>query len=116
MAEPSAPSRRYKKPVLIEIFAECVLTPGTLPVPRFFDTVPTLKARGFTDIEMIGNVQMTANEGPSMQPRIRCWSADRRRLIQIAEDLVIVNLIGDYPGWRPFIELFELGMRDVVGA
>ena len=34
----------------------------------------------------------------------------------MAEDLVIVNLIGDYPGWRPFIELFELGMRDVVGV
>src|SRR5689334_20640952 len=112
----SVGSKRYKKPVLIEIFAECFLTPGTLPGPRFFDIVPSLKARGFTNIEVVGNMQVTPEEGPTMQPRIRCWSADKRQLIQIGEDLVITNLVGEYPGWRPFIELFELALRDVIRA
>jgi len=116
MKPPSVLSKRYKKPVLIEIFAECFLASGTLPGPRFFDIVPALKTRGFTNIEFVGNVQMTPEEGPSMQPRVRCWSADKKQLIQIAEDLVIVNLVGEYPGWKPFTDLFELAIREVARA
>ena len=38
--------------------------------------------------------------------RIRCWTVDRTRLVQLAHDSVAMNLVspeGTYPGWPPFV-------------
>src|SRR5713101_2176731 len=97
---------RYKKPVLIEIFAECFFAPSSLTAVRLMDVVPALKSNGFDDIELVGSLQLSVGE-PTMQPRIRCWSKGRKKLVQLSEDCLIVNLLGDYAGWPTFIELLE---------
>jgi hypothetical protein len=97
---------RYKKPTIFEIFIECFLAPSTLSVSRLFDIVPALKEKGFTDVELQPTFQVGTDE-PSLRPRIRCWSEGRKKLIQLSEDTLIVNLVGEYPGWQAFTELLE---------
>jgi len=104
----------YKKPTIIEIYIECFLAPSTLTVSRLFDVVPALKEKGFTDIELQPSFQVGTGE-PSLQPRIRCWSEGRKKLIQLSEDNLIVNLVGDYPEWPAFTELLESAVG-VVGS
>ncbi len=108
-------SKRYKNPTLIEIYIECYLTPSTLTAARLFDVVPAVKAKGFTDVEMLGNFQLGPGEA-MVQPRVRCWSEGRKKLIQMSEDTLIVNLVGGYPGWATFTELLETAVNAVTGA
>jgi uncharacterized protein (TIGR04255 family) len=104
----------YKKPTIIEIYIECFLAPSTLTVSRVFDVVPALKEKGFTDIELQPSFQVGIGEA-NLQPRIRCWSEGRKKLIQLSEDNLIVNLVGEYPGWPTFTELLESAVS-VVGS
>jgi len=104
----------YKKPTIIEIYIECFLAPSTLTVSRLFEVVPALKEKGFTDIELQPSFQVGIGE-PNLQPRIRCWSEGRKKLVQISEDNLIVNLVGEYPGWPEFTELLESAVS-VVGS
>ena len=103
----------YKKPTIIEIYIECFLAPSTLTVSRFFEIVPALKEKGFTDIELQPSFQVGIGE-PNLQPRIRCWSEGRKKLVQISEDNLIVNLVGEYPGWPAFTELLESAVSVVA--
>jgi len=101
----------YRKPILIEILAETHLHAGTLPESAFFDIVPVLKERGFTQVELgeAGlSVEIEASGEPRarQKPRVRCWRTDRKALVQIAEDLMVTNLTGLYPGWNHFRELY----------
>jgi hypothetical protein len=71
----------YKKPTIIEIYIECFFAPSMLKVSRLFDVVPALREKGFTDIELQPSFQVGIGE-PNLQPRIRCWSEGRKKLIQ----------------------------------
>ncbi|HEY8165113.1 MAG TPA: TIGR04255 family protein [Gemmatimonadaceae bacterium] len=103
----------YKQAILVELYADFRLAPGSFGFDRFFDVVPRLRDRGFPNIES-GSVngfdvnlfdqKLAAAFTP---PRVRCWSSDRTRLVQLAPDDVTMNLVtpaGTYPGWRTFRE------------
>jgi uncharacterized protein (TIGR04255 family) len=101
----------YKNPTLVEIYSEIYLEPGSLTEARFFDVVPKLKDAGFSEIEMgtAGlSLEFQAGQGlrPKEKPRVRCWKPGKRELAQVGEDLLVVNLMGDYPGWSSFLQLF----------
>jgi uncharacterized protein (TIGR04255 family) len=96
------------------MYIEVYFEPGSFAPPRFFDLVPKLKDIGFADVEFgnVGRVRIDPLEG-SLEggtiPRIRCWSVDRKRLVQLSPDTVFVNLVnivGEYPGWDEFHSLF----------
>ena len=99
----------YKRPVIVEIYADLYLEAGTLPFGRFFEVVPQLQKNGFPVVEA-ADVSMVEGTSPSGQVgathRVRCWSEDRSRLVQLAPDNVAMNLVspdGTYPGWDAFI-------------
>jgi uncharacterized protein (TIGR04255 family) len=102
----------YVKPILIEIYSETHFESGSFPPDQFFDVVPRLKEIGFSEVE-IGEVGLIAVDAEEQQvthsnvPRIRCWTKDRSRLVQLSEDVVVVNLVGEYPGWDAFRDLFS---------
>jgi uncharacterized protein (TIGR04255 family) len=101
----------YNRPIIVEIYADLFLRAGTLPFARFFDLVPQLQLRGFAALESTDNALLDMNVadrsvGASRVRRVRCWSADRTKLIQLAPDNVTMNLVspdGSYPGWQAFI-------------
>jgi len=106
----------YKNPTLDEVYAELFCDLNSLRAEDFFSVVPRLAAVGFSDvefadtgIELLG-VPLDA-EGqviPKRRHRVRCWLPDHSGLAQVAEDLLAVNLVGEYPGWDRFRELFSL--------
>jgi uncharacterized protein (TIGR04255 family) len=100
----------YNKPILTEIFSELYLEQSTLSPSLFFELVPALKKCGFTQIEFAeaANLQSTQfGRQLTRVPRVRCWSDDRRRLVQLSPDLVVANQVGEYLGWQAFRELFS---------
>lgn len=108
----------YRKPILTEIFAELYLEPKTLDPSGFFDVVPALKQIGLTHVELgdlatsVGAAQMLID---TRTPRVRCWSEDRQRLVQLGPDLVVINQVGKYLGWEAFRSLF-VGTKAVLQA
>ncbi len=104
----------YKKPTLSETLAEINLEPGLLTEARFFDVVPRLQALGFSEIEFAtAGISFESQPGrigfPKEKQRVRCWRPGRTELAQVSEDLLVMNLTGDYPGWDRFIRLDGLG-------
>lgn len=101
----------YKKPTLSETFAELHLAAGTLTEARFFDVVPRLRELGFSEVEFTTvGLSLDIRQGrpfPREKQRVRCWKPDKKELVQVGEDLVVVNLMGDYPGWDAFMRLFD---------
>ena len=101
----------YRKPTLVETYAELHLVPDALTEAHFFDVVPELKKAGFTDIEFT-TVGLDIKGGlPRQRQRVRCWREGRTELAQVGEDLLVVNLTGTYPGWDAFTELFDVGQQ-----
>jgi uncharacterized protein (TIGR04255 family) len=114
------PHQSYNKPLLIEIYSEVHLEPAFLTPPRFFEIVPGLKSLGFIEVEFgqVGTIQIDGAVGrveQSTAPRIRCWKSDKTKLVQLAEDMIAVNLVGPYPGWKDFRALFT-SVHDLAGA
>ena len=107
---------KYKNPTLIEVYAELFFADGTLPESTFFDVVPHLKAAGFSDVEMSAGVLKINVQEQSAEPRsqIRCWNQDRTRLVQLRGDFVAANLVGTYPGWTAFLEVFQTARAAVA--
>jgi len=101
----------YHKPTLVETYAELYLAPGTLSQSTMFDVVPELKKLGFTDVELntVGFSVEFKQGNPSRREtqRVRCWKPGRTQLVQVGEDLLVVNLTGQYPGWTAFTTLFS---------
>lgn len=103
----------YSKPTLVETFAEIHLAPETLTEARFFEVVPKLKDAGFTEIEFATvGVSLEVKPGRSVpvprdRQRVRCWKPGKTQLVQVGEDLLVVNLTGEYPGWDGFVALFN---------
>lgn len=105
----------YRKPTLTETLAEINLEPGLLTEARFFDVVPRLQALGFAEIEFASaGISFEPQPGrmgfPKEKQRVRCWRPGRTELAQVSEDLLVMNLTGDYPGWDRFIRLFDEGV------
>ena len=99
----------YADPTLVELYAELHLLSGTLKPSAFFGTVPFLQEHGFGDVEMAegGLFRLDPSDKslqPATHPRVRCWNEERTALVQIGEDLLVANIVGDYPGWNPFLE------------
>jgi hypothetical protein len=109
----------YKKPTLVEIYSEINLEAGSLTEARIFDVVPNLKNAGFSEIEFATagfTLDFPAGGSPPRpreKQRIRCWKPGKRELAQVGEDLLVVNLTGDYPGWGHFLQLFT-DVRDAL--
>ena len=100
----------YAKPPLVEIYAEFFLAKGTLPAENLFDTAAKVKASGLPKIEISQQFDIDLAQSPQPTalvptPKIKCWSEDRTRLVQVAPDLIAVNLVSpesSYPGWEDF--------------
>lgn len=110
----------YHSPIIIEIYAELSLQPGSLPFERFFDLVPKLRSFGFPVVERgeIPEDDPSSAVG-SRAEMIRCWSEDRLRLVQIAQDTIVMNLVspdGSYPGWRTFIDSLVTPALSVISS
>jgi len=96
---------------------------------ELFAFVPKLGELGFRDLEMSGSPPLSgtlSETGVKLVSdtsfRVRCWTEDRRRLVQITPDRLIVNNVvtegTDYPGWLSFRKDFELALatyEDHVG-
>lgn len=110
----------YKQPILIEIFAELHLAEASLAPAQYFDIVPLLREVGLPEVEL-GQVEALAvNPGPGLPalarltaPRVRCWSPERTKLVQLSPDMVVINQVGKYLGWPAFEELFGT-VRDIL--
>lgn len=109
----------YKKPVLAEIFSEITLEQGSLDDSQYFDLVPIFKEKGFTNVEMgkSFSTPTDANQAEiALVPRVRCWDSTKTRLVQVARDLLVVNLVGNYSGWPGFQNLFEIGFNALTSV
>lgn len=110
----------YVKPVLIETYAEIHLDSGTLTEARIFDVVPRLKSMGFAEIELVNaGVTLDIKQGvpaPRERQRVRCWRSDKTQLVQVGEDIVVVNLTGQYPGWDAFVSLFSEALKALTDS
>jgi len=102
----------YQRPIIIEIYAELFFEPGTFSFAQMLEVVPPLQRRGFHVIESADSAEtdVDGSEDPERRaahvPRIRCWTEDKTRLVQLAPDSVAMNLVspeGTYPGWEPFV-------------
>lgn len=104
----------YKQPILIEIFAELHLAEGSLVPAGYFEIVPSLKKAQLSEVELGQIEALAVNPGPGLPalarltaPRVRCWSKERTKLVQLSPDLVVVNQVGKYLGWSTFEDLFR---------
>jgi uncharacterized protein (TIGR04255 family) len=102
----------YQRPIIIEIYAELFFEPGTLSFAQMLELVAPLQRRGFNTVESadLTEIEIDAGDDPELRsarlPRIRCWTEDKSRLVQLAPDNIAMNLVspeGTYPGWNPFI-------------
>jgi len=108
----------YKKPLLIELLAELDLD-AALPGDAVFDLAADLRRNGYPRIDLGPTLAMppglpgavVAMPG-ALQTRLRCWSADDKKLVQVSPTQIVVNQIGDYLGWSDFKEMFG----GVIGA
>lgn len=99
----------YQRPIIIEIYAELFLEPGTFSFPEMLKVVTHLQPRGFGVVES-ADAADDGREDSELRPahvsRIRCWTEDKTRLVQLAPDNVAMNLVsleGTYPGWESFV-------------
>jgi uncharacterized protein (TIGR04255 family) len=93
----------YKKPLLIEVFSELDLG-ASLDGSRVIDIAMGLRAVGYSSQEFVGALRPAIDP---FQPRIRCWSADKRKLVQLSSEQIVVNQVGDYLGWGSFLDSFK---------
>ena len=91
----------YANPSLTEIFVELRTEPGGLGLQESSQIATKLQTR------LGAPMEWTQAVGPGLiEPRIRCWSTERRELVQLGPDLFVVNRLGPYLGWDSFMELF----------
>lgn len=109
----------YKKPVLAEIYVEAFFVKDALPVEKLFDVGNEIKKLGLSNIEVTSQFQITiATEGEKEEsvgsmPRLKCWDSDKKNLVQVSKDLMVVNQIGEYLGWDKFKNLFRDSLETI---
>ncbi len=104
----------YRNPTLTEILVELHLAEGVLPEKDFMALVRELSIYGLDNLEFTQAVVVSRQDDeqepePKIVPRIRCWDPERIKLVQISPDVVVVNIVGEYPGWEKFGE--HVGQR-----
>jgi len=97
---------RYKNPLITELFVELHLKAGTFDADKILALAHQLRNDQFQVIEFTNSQRIVSNE-VTFEPRIRCWTSDKKRLIQLSTDLLIVNCVGKYLGWDDFRSHFE---------
>lgn len=100
----------YQRPIITEIYAELFFQTGTFSFAQMLEVVPPLQHRGFSVVESadIAETEGTATSElrPPHVPRIRCWTEDKTRLVQLSPESIAMNLVsleGTYPGWDLFV-------------
>ncbi len=105
----------YKNPILAEIYVELHLQGEGLG-SSFVELVPHLKELGLALVELapIKHLSINAiNENADPQitrgnvPRLRIWNNEKSKLVQLSKNQIAMNLVGRYPGWATFRELFD---------
>lgn len=97
----------YRKPLLTELLAEVHFEAfGPNKVVRLANDLQVL---GLTDVEF--GLSPATPSKPPLQFRIRCWSPDRKRLVQASADVLVVNHVGEYLGWVQYLEYFRAVTR-----
>lgn len=94
----------YNSPLLVELLAEIDLATPGFTGGQIVSCAKSIEDAGFSNIEFSG---FAAVESSTLAPRIRCWSEDRKRLVQLSPATLVVNQVGDYPGWSEFRSLFD---------
>lgn len=105
----------YKKPILIEIYTEVFFQRDALATDKIFDIVPKIKALKLDVVEMDNTLVVskevvkgdTTEQQLEATPRARCWNKEKTQLAQLSKDQLVVNLVGEYPGWEKYLELFN---------
>ena len=110
----------YKKPILNEIYIELHLEKNNFRQNDFFTIVPMLNDLGFIDIEMksvstfsVPQKKQSINIDPAQEldhlliPRVMCFNEKKTQLVQLSPDLIIVNNLTEYLGWKNFKSLFQ---------
>lgn len=96
----------YKHPALTEIYSEIGFEHGTFGPAQFLPLVATLGELGYSSVEMQPNPVIRHDTGiplPVIQSKILCWSPDKKsKLIQLADNTLVLNLPGAYTGWVNF--------------
>lgn len=100
----------YINPSLVEIYSDISLKENISDESIFFEIVPKLKDKGFTTIE-INHVDkiMNTEKGKALEtiPKVMCWNKEKTKLIQLSNDLIVFNQVGNYLGWDNFKELYK---------
>lgn len=115
-------SNTYNNPIILELLAEIHFPAGSLSPDKFFSIVPSLKEQGLSRVELANLSQLSISPGQPVSaqsmsvPRVKCWDSANQKLVQLGPDLMVVNLIGKYPGWKAFQDLFGTAIDAVEKA
>lgn len=101
----------YKKPLIVEIYAELHLGAPQVAQGKLLELAAHLKGSlPNVEIGQANTLQINPALGKvtkTTTPRLRCWSADRKRLVQLSPEMVVINQVGEYLGWDVFEEHFR---------
>lgn len=110
----------YRNPTLTEIVAHLNLEAGSLPEKSFMAIAREMAEHELDDLELGQMVVQSQDDDQAPQtnvvPRIRFWDRERIRLVQVSQDAVSVNLIGEYPGWERFREHIRISRASIESA
>lgn len=107
---------RFAKPPLIEIYAEVHLSDPKPTQSELLPLVGALTSGGLGALELTNAFELASMSwGPStptelpatLVPRFRCWSVDKKKLVQVSPGTLVINQVGDYLGWTQFSDLFS---------
>jgi hypothetical protein len=93
---------QYAKPLLTEILAEVHFGEAQLRGEQLVEAARLVSGitGGTVELEARPLVPSSGTVGaPILRSWIKLWSSDRQRLVQLTDDLTVVNLVGQYPGW-----------------
>jgi len=101
----------YPTPILKEIYSEIWIEQNILTPPVFFEVVPKLKEIKLNKVEFGEVVGIALHPKRTVEqqtvPRVRCWSDSQENLVQLSPNIVVVNQLHNYKGWKAFREFFE---------
>ena len=110
----------YRNPVLKEVICTFLFEDGKVSDGNLLDLASTVKNSGFPEVESgqeMAITQVTQDNGipkgvavqASFQPMmlLKCWSEDKKSVVQMTRYRVTVNFAGEYPGWDNFSNLFK---------
>lgn len=99
----------YKNPSIVEALCEVAFRPRSrwdmTVFGRFYDLVrdsyPNREAGEAVETD-VGKVQGGIRQQVRHSPRMRFFSSDRNRVLQVGPNLLVANVLRPYPGWASF--------------